>query len=42
MALFVIASVMSSYFLGDSVIWLTGLIALGWIGAAIHRWGVTS
>ena len=36
-ALFVAAGVMSSYFLGESVIWLTGLMALGWIGAAIKR-----
>ena len=36
-ALFVVAGVMSSYFLGDSVIWLTGVMALGWVGAAVHR-----
>ncbi len=36
-ALFVVAGVMSSYFLGDSVIWLTGLMALSWVGAAIYR-----
>lgn len=36
-ALFVVAGVMSSYFLGDSVVWLTGLMAAGWIGAAIYR-----
>lgn len=28
-ALFIVAGVMSSVFLGDSVIWLTGLMALG-------------
>ncbi len=36
-ALFVVAGIMSSVFLGDSVIWLTGLMALGWAGAAIYR-----
>lgn len=35
--LFVVAAAASSYFLGDSVIWLTGLMALGWAGAAIYR-----
>jgi len=38
--LFGVAGVMSSYFLGESVIWLTGLMALGCLGAAIKRgWG---
>jgi hypothetical protein len=37
-ALFVVAGVLSSYFLGESVIWLTGLMALGWVGAAIYRY----
>jgi len=36
-ALFVIAAAASSFFLGDSVIWLTGLMALGWAGGAIYR-----
>lgn len=39
-SLFGVAGVMSSYFLGESVIWLTGLMALGCLGAAIKRgWG---
>jgi hypothetical protein len=37
-ALFVVAGVLSSYFLGESVIWLTGSMALGWVGAAIYRY----
>ncbi len=35
--LFVVAAAASSYFLGDSVIWLTAFMALGWASAAIYR-----
>lgn len=36
--LFGVAGVASSYFLGESVIWLTGAMALGWTGAALYRY----
>ncbi len=40
-ALFVVAGIISSYFLGDTVIWLTGVMALGWVWAALYRFNRT-
>lgn len=36
-ALFIVAGVVSSYFLGDSVIWLTGALVVAWVCAAAAR-----
>ncbi|MEM7270914.1 MAG: hypothetical protein AAF401_16875, partial [Pseudomonadota bacterium] len=38
-ALFMISGMLSAYFMGDSVVYLAGAIALGWVGAAIARFG---